>query len=286
MSNMNSFFDELVEAKKAMERLPTVERQLSFALGEASVTRDRLDKAFQSNDELRLEIETLYSTLRAKEIALADATFRESEVRTKLEMLVGTFKTVVGEAQAAVELIEPKPEPVVQAIPIQAEGDDGDFVPLDVGNAHLDQQPIQNSGVNTTAPSESFSDSSGSFVDTDTALRPSGESDTNPTQADGSGQSSNTTTSMPTTPSTSESTWHGYQREADPITASATVEPETSTAPIPAVSTDSSPPEPAAPRPYWLKPDRLSWAEWITSGNEYPQWINADGSTKAGYGSF
>lgn len=211
-TNMSSFFDELVEAKRAVESLPIVQSQLDELNSKHLELANDHQNALDHADQLQRVIDAQKAELAEKEAALSDATFRESGVRAQLEMLVGTFKTVIGEASSAVDLVEPKPLPVV--------------------------------GAPTIAPTTDF-------VGNDTAAKPSGERDTDPTSA----AASNIGTTMQTEgPNATEGSSAGL----------ASLTPNTAS-------------------PYWLKPDSVTWATWIGLGHEYPSWINGDGSQKGGY---
>ena len=86
----------------------------SLTAPEAKPTSSNRDSTKPSRDldAHNATIKAQQEVLETKEAALRDATFRESELRVKLEILTGLLKTVVGEANNAIEMVEPKPEPV------------------------------------------------------------------------------------------------------------------------------------------------------------------------------
>ena len=105
-------FAELLAGAQAVQERPTILAERDRAKAELEAANDRLNEYRTWHDDMARQINDLKAAADAKEAELAQATFRESQVRTQLEMLVDAFKTVVGDAQAAVELVTPKPEPV------------------------------------------------------------------------------------------------------------------------------------------------------------------------------
>lgn len=292
MSNdaVNNVFNAFVEAQRAMQRLPEAEAELAKAKGELGVTYDKLDRAYMGQSNLQDEIYRLRDELAAKEAALSDATFREEQTRNQLQMLVGTLKSVVGEAHAAVELVEPpKPEPVVEAVSVDpnagsvsaASGTDTqglsrDIPPAGQGGtepsgdvdwrAQRDANPTQadsTSGMTTTSAGIGGSEPYSPFTD--------GAQPTSPSTASTSGDSGSATELPGRFP------WEKEEnRNSDPSNVPAPAP----TAQTPDAST-TAPSKPYAGRAYWHKPDSMTWAEWMSKGGDKAPWVNSDGSDHA-----
>jgi len=123
--NTHGLFAELLAGAKAVQELPQIiaERDIAksdveFQKGRLSQTQTELDKANAALTEQELRIKAL-------EAELAQATFRETEVRAKLETLVSSFKNVIGEVKAAAELatelVEPTPAPQPEPVAVAPE---------------------------------------------------------------------------------------------------------------------------------------------------------------------
>ena len=168
----HSLFAELLEGAKALEERPTLIADRDKAKAESDFHKARLDEYKIWHDDMSKQIADLKATIEAKEADLVQATFRESQVRSQLEMLVGAFKTVVGEAQAAVELVEPPkpatpdvPSNVTEAQPTEAQPA---ATPFEGSEAVADTSPSQDTsdtsqGSNTIAANTSDSEVSGNI---------------------------------------------------------------------------------------------------------------------------
>ena len=241
MSNMNSFFDELVEAKKAMEALPTVSAERDRAKGELEVTLRRLDEAYNVQLNFESDIDILRRELAAKEAELAQATFREGEVRSQLEMLVGTFKSVVGDASAAIDLVTPKaPEPVAEPTPTPADP--------------VGQEP--NGGDNT--PYAPFASTTTGTTETD-ATSVTDIPNWRTPQVEEVTQSNSGPTVSSMADGSAPANWEEEIRTMESGTAAN-------------AGVTASQPE---PEPYWKKPDGITWRQWQNQGNELPWWSHS-----------
>lgn len=205
VDRMGSLFNDFLAAAEAIKERP----QLEAKVREAEANRDRADASARFMEERYNNLAADYDAIKAKlavlEADLAQATFRETEVRNKLEAVVSVLKDTMSEAKAAVELVEP-PAPVVEPTPEQAE------VTIDVPFPYT---------TNTTSaqPSDRPTLSSG----------------------DGAGDA---------TPTLS-----GITLDAPPVPAEA-----------PAF-------KPYFDKPYWLKPDNLSWRDWTNGGGDRAPWV-------------
>lgn len=304
-SDINNVFNAFVEAQKAMNELPEVKRELERVTGEGHVTRGRLEDAWRANDDLVNKLAEMQAALAAKEAALDTATFRASETQSKLDMLLGSFKAVIGEAGAAIELAEPPP-PVVEpeATTIVQEGD-ADYLPGD--GPSVDSEAANPSAMSAEPnPYEPYGFTETKVEGTDfTIVEPNrgepysfkGESGAGPTL---SGYESVQNWVEESTNSTSDT------QETSRYSVGST---EVSTAAGPFVSsTDEVSPvanpsdgptytkggliveqenmESAAaspPKPYWLKPDHMTWRDWHENNvGDLPRWINKDDSAYNG----
>src|SRR5690242_9505161 len=117
-NSVNAVFNAFVEAQKAMQRLPEVEAELARKAGELQVTYEKLGNAYDVEDKLNRELAEMRNLLAAREAELAQATFRETEARGKLDTLVSVLKGTVDEATAAIDLVQPPKQPEPEPAPV------------------------------------------------------------------------------------------------------------------------------------------------------------------------
>ena len=274
MSNMNSFFDELVEAKKAMEALPTVIVERDRAKGELEVTLRRLDDAYNGQRNLESDLDILRRELAAKEAELAQATFREGEVRSQLEMLVGTFKSVVGDASAAIDLVTPKPEPD----PIDNRYDAGPLADP-VGQEHNGggsepYAPFASTTTGTTETADMSVTDIPNWRKPEVSEAPTSFASAVASEANGS---STTQNASPSGSNGSEVT----QSNSGPTVSSTDAQSPIATPNANAMDNggsaqSSAPASQPEPEPYWKKPDGITWRQWQNQGNKLPWWSHCD----------
>jgi uncharacterized membrane protein len=121
--NTHGLFAELLAGAKAVQELPQVIAERDRANVELEFQKDRVRDTQVALDKANAAITEQSLRIQALEAELAQSTFREQEVRTKLESLVASFKSVIGEVKAAAELANelvepvpaPQPEPVATA---------------------------------------------------------------------------------------------------------------------------------------------------------------------------
>ena len=120
--NTHGLFAELLAGAKAVQELPQVIAERDTAKSEVEFHKGRLSDTQKELDSARETLAAYDRRVQDLEAELAQSTFREQEVRTKLETLVTSFKNVIGEVKAAAdlanELVEvpapaPQPEPTV-----------------------------------------------------------------------------------------------------------------------------------------------------------------------------
>lgn len=277
-TNMSSFFDELVRAKQAMETLPTVQAELDRTKGEHGVIRERFETLATAHT-------TLQQTLTDTEAKLKDATFRESEVRAKLEILTGLLKDVVGEANLAIEMVEPRPEPLSE--PVRQEATHGS-AELNADAAKL-QSMGQDPGPTLDAVSVSSDPTQGQG---NTGQSQESTAGGTPSTADG-GQVSSEPTDLPglfpwERPKIGDAEDLGmvrsYEREATRESSpnptitkmdagrDATIKDADSTPNAPTASTSSFGDTKPLPKPYWEKPSNITWLTWRGQGNDIAPW--------------
>lgn len=237
-SNVGAVFAAFVEAQKAMQRLPEAEAELARKAGELQVTYDRLQAQFEANDKLMAKLNDLQSALAAKEAELAQATFRETEARGKLDTLVSVLKGTVDEATAAIDLVQPPKQQETEPAPVNPAPDP------DFGFYGEQSAP-------TTPPSAP--------ADTDGSNSPVSSA-----PSDGGGE-----VDIP-------GVYHhsiGFVHETPEAARSPEEFPTTATG---SESNGSPPTQSAAPyanKGYWEKPDGMTWQAWAAGGGNVPYWV-------------
>jgi hypothetical protein len=281
-NGINEVFNAFVEAQKAMQRLPEAEADLARAKGELAVTYNRLDAAWAEGDRLNGKIAEVSTALSDSEAALRDATFREQQLRDKLEMLLGAFKGVIGEASAAVELVEPKPEPVAEVTSEPEPASDanetaGGMSPSTSHDStewkHDFYSPEHEAGVTIPDPTNRYSDG----VNPGTPLP-----GTFPWQkSPGVGEVPTSSDATPVTEASAGSTARSDFQHGSNYNEGATVTPPSHPTPVDSTtgttttsesSDDSNQSSPPTPRPYWEKPSNITWFDWRAAGNDIPLW--------------
>ena len=238
-SATHGLFAELLEGAKALEERPTILAERDNAKREAEQHKGTVDQYKQWHEDMATQIAQLKEALANKEADLDHATFREGQVRAQLEMLVGAFKTVVGEAQAAVELVEPKP---AADVAVATEVTQSAAVPFQGDTASQVKDSNDTSGSNTVT---------GNLTATE-------QPDT--VQAAGTVSNGGNGASDPfaTNPASSEPSSQAAGTDTAPTGNSA--------------DTNQAQGNPNA-KAYWNKPTSETWRSWTASGGERPHWV-------------
>ena len=273
MAAFTSAFGSVAKVKELEAKIADLSADRDHAYSDATSAHERADRITADNDTLR-------SRLAELEAALNDATFREGEVRGKLEMLVSTFKSVVGEAQAAVELIEPPPvvAPETSLDEHLSINERIAETPMAVADPVIGN-PTEPATLEASQTSET---SNGNGWQSKIAEKAFGnyedQATSNPTPTvpvDDHGLSA--TSSSVETDETSAS------MVLRPFSASSTTPPDT---PAPPSSTESpATPSDTASSPsdtkkhwnrsaFWEKPELMSWNEWYSGGGLLPNWLD------------
>ena len=135
MSTNLDIFDTFIAAKQALDQLPAIKEELHTVRNDLTEANARVADRDELIEIYKLELESLKSSLAAKEAELASATFRETEATGKLNSLrdilsVGVGHTVAAAAtpvvteSAAVESnpnLAPVPAPAETPFPIAQE---------------------------------------------------------------------------------------------------------------------------------------------------------------------
>lgn len=108
MSTNLDIFDTFIAAKQALDELPRVRVELATARENLNAADSLLDDQAKAIAWHKSELETLKAALADKEVALAAATFRESEATRKIDSL----RDILG--AGVVSHRDPIPEPVAE----------------------------------------------------------------------------------------------------------------------------------------------------------------------------
>jgi uncharacterized coiled-coil protein SlyX len=275
--HVNAVFTAFVEAQKAMDRLPELEAKLAVAEQTAQHLNTAVDHHKATIDDREATIEALNTKVASLEAALAQATFREKEVRDQRQVLLDAVRGIVKEVTETTALVDPPPLPVETTASPPTE----DSVPLDP-TPHSTSGPSGGSvavsvqsdpAIPTGGPTGPASITGDGWPSYDSGSV--GQSASDPT-----GPGSVATTGEPISPSTAEAT-----RNSDGPFASSTAGQSTS-----AVSAEATPAEASStqqsassadtrviaspPKDYWLKPSSMTWRQWQSYGNLIPHWID------------
>lgn len=298
-SQVNDVFNAFVEAQKAMQRLPEAEAELNRAQGEKEVLRARLESSWNELDAANNGMKHLGQQLADTGEALKAATFREQQLRDQLTLLLGSLKGIVSESNTAIELVEPKPEPVVEV------------------NVSTDLTATSASFLSTENGAENGEGAS--TIGTETSDAVSVSSDPTATSTDGTGNESVSVphqdavssasvadpsivdlpgkfpweapkigdaedySYMHTAPNNGE---HGRpSKEEMEATRELEVNPTAGSteggvdaisknvAPTSAVVQDTSSPSTDETKYYWHKPTSQTWGDWVDAGGEIAPWL-------------
>lgn len=247
-NSVNAVFNAFVEAQKAMQRLPEAEAELARKQGELSVTYERLGNANDYIQSLQDRLVEMEAKLAAKEAELAQATFRETEAKSKLDTVVSVLKGTVDEATAVMDLVNPPPPPPPPVVEPEPDPTTPPTAPVDTAgsssnasSANADGVTDYNSGFDPGGPNHRIENLPGVYqqgfglVNTDVEATRSSE--------DPFANSQDTAGSTPP---------NAPSQDAAPSNAAST---------------------PFAGRAYWEKPDNMTWDAWRAGGGDIPYWV-------------
>lgn len=247
-NRMGSLFNDFLEAAKAIEERPALEAHIrdaeadrDRAQSEVIFVNNRLTEAGNTIAELRTKVAQL-------EADLARATFRETEARNSMDLVLGALKETMNNAKAAVELVEP---PVPEPVPVQPEVTIDAAFPYEVRTEEQHNMAGMFSGPAPTNPpslsggaDEGYTfPSSGGVTVGDATQSPYG---TPPAAVPA--PAGETASAYWTEPRREEQVW------SEPI-----------------------PVKPYAGQPYWMKSSSMTWATWEAGGGAVPHWVDRTG---------
>jgi hypothetical protein len=256
MSNdVNSVFDAFVQAKEALQKVPELEATIAQQ-ADALKTDEELMSLYRAEVEtLKNERDLADAQRRATEDALEKARKSNGDLETRLDLVLGTFRSLSSDIAATLSVVTPEPEPLPLPEPLPE--------PLPTVPTSTDAE------TNGNAPRDS--------IEASYKAASKGWYDTNNDWHNGTGVSvpldPTTSTSTPSTvtadspviaaatPSVTAVAASAFTKEVTPTTSvpfaqstaspSATAEPTTS-APPPAPSSDTASNEADTKLPDWL----------------------------------
>lgn len=254
MTTNHDIFDTFIAAKQALDELPAVKTALEQARQETEMVYHELSVA---SDDLKAkisELESLKGNLHDKEVALADATFRETVATRKLDTLrgilgcddnagpqpaltVSTDTPTSGVETPTPSVNEPstidhfQPSDAVAAKTAGVESDKGQS---EAGPTATIEQPLD---LHTAFESQTVSSDTANNMDVAKDIDPAPEVAAEMGELNGN---------------TSDS--------ASPVATS---------------SIGETPNEfrPYSAQPYWNKPDDMDWSRWTTLGGDPAPWM-------------
>jgi hypothetical protein len=257
-------FAELLEGANALAQRPTLIAEKDQAIAEAKAAHDRAESFANRLWQREAEISDLKAKLEEKEAALAQATFQHSELGSKLSLVASVLKDVMGNATAAMELVEPpKPEPeLVIGEPVTVEGVKT-YDPDPTPSTEASQSSDTNLGSTTTNSEKQVGgpvDLPGTFIHSEGFIETKvGEhSIIEPTR----GEPFVTSPEDQSASGPTASSMDAPSAVAAPATGS-------SSADTPAVNSTAA----SLPKPYWEKPKDEEWFSWAKAGNDVAPWV-------------
>lgn len=260
---VTDMFNAFTMAQKAMDELPVVQAELAQAK-EALLTSN--DEVIRLRDELtkwRLDHTSLQNKLSAREAELAQATFREQEVRSKHEALRAVLVAGLGSVDHKAGEVSTQTQGGAQENPTEAAASSEGSVSAD---------PTK------SAPTTAEQSTSTSQTNGDT----SGQSDADPTHTAASQAGATTPASAfsknaeplvdaPSNPApeVADHMGEGQNRgSASTIDGSANGQGVSNKA-----SVDTHTDLAFTAHPYHSKPDGMEWGYWIVNGGEPAPWM-------------
>jgi len=266
-SDMSTVFAGFVEAAKALEEKPAL-------LREVELHKSARDQALAAMDQMKEDIATkakaiadLQARISDLEASLDVASKSQKDTGSKLEVILSAVKGIMGEVNAAVSLVEPEPNPTVpsaatsETAPIASAESTVSALPSD-GHQHIEDysHPTVPS-TDTQSPSAPATEGQGPAEGSGNASL--GQSEPNPTVSSTDGTSGiapqgDTPTPdgspAPQSADVSQPSQHGIGTTIEHVAEDNRVVPH--------------------PRPYWTKPNDVSWENWVHNGGESAPWIN------------
>jgi hypothetical protein len=291
----HGLFEELLAGANAVKELPQVKAELDRVKGEAGVHLTRLQQVQLELDQARATLTEYDLKVKALEDSNKEATFREQEVRTKLETLVTSFKNVIGEVKAAADLAtelveEPKPVPAMDHLGI------GTDVPHSYGTESDNIHPFQE-GAETSTPTSVGT----AHQDRDNTVDIPGKLEGGEFKqevvaeyhySDPTRQSSDTESGSGGTETSHSLGWNKPEvtevsRDTGPFAESRVVQsqsaPEATQEAASPVPNSESAPTASDSKPWWRKPTNVTWAQWKDQGGELADWVNPKGNLDFAY---
>lgn len=231
-----SLASSFVEMAQALDLLPKVEADLADAKAELDKAKSRIRFLESHNTELGDKVVEL-------EAKYADATKSATGHKTNVDIMLEEVQRVIEHLTTAVEIVTPRPKPeVALPNPLTSIGQSapmtGEATSHQTAVGGDSEQPAPGT-VNQSPFVEATSPSGSGPNDGD---RSGGQSDVNPTASTGPDSSVTIHTSVP---------------DMDAV---------------PATSNEPKP----DPRPYWLKPSNMTWADWKATNGDVPSWVSEE----------
>jgi hypothetical protein len=256
----SDLFNVFIEAKQALDELPAVKAAHESAVAELGKAQHTINDHLDALHAYELQIAELRATLAAKEEALSQATFRESQAEGKLNIIIGLLV----------------PPGVVAAPAVTAD---------EVGSRAQAAASEAGTGLSERGQSDADPTSSVATDHGETVLEASASSFGTVKNIDNLTESRG-----------GDESRHNHTPEASPVAivgeggAPSVEQSSTSTSSAKTIGGDGGDnlelrggldqTVPPSPRPFWSKPDAISWPTWIAQGNQPAPWLNADGSQK------
>jgi hypothetical protein len=232
------------EAFQAMARLPDVEKDLAYYKTRSTHHEELIDGYRREIYELNDKIATL-------EADLAQATKSAAGHKGNVDLMLDEVRKAIGQLAVLTDVVDPKPVEVTpQAATVdndmllKADGHSTDEPVIDLPRPPIPVTPVKE----WTAPlvvdqSPFVPETSPSGNEPGATAQSGGQSEVDPTLSVTSTQES--LAQAPTVPG---------QESVSSSTASKSPEP----------------------RPYWLRPSNMSWADWKLNGGDVPYWVHDD----------
>lgn len=112
---VNDVFDAFVAAKAAIDKVPELERQIDALSVDLSIAREIIELYKVDLAKAHNERDTAKAAYSAAEEALDTCRKSEADTASRLDLLISTLRDLGGNIDAALSVVTPEPEPVVEA---------------------------------------------------------------------------------------------------------------------------------------------------------------------------
>lgn len=112
---VNDVFDAFVAAKAAIDKVPELERQIDALSVDLSIAREIIELYKVDLAKAHNERDTAKAAYSAAEEALDTCRKSEADTASRLDLLISTLRDLGGNIGAALSVVTPEPEPVVEA---------------------------------------------------------------------------------------------------------------------------------------------------------------------------